>query len=67
MAYQILKNFGPGYHSRTQSPSGHLTVLCDRHISLDAAKSACKGRAKGTGGKIAWTSLPSGMWEGRVI
>ena len=64
--YQILKNYGAGYHSRLKAPDGSLSVLCDRHVSLEAAKSACRGRA---GSKLTWNLQPAAanwpaMWEG---
>ena len=66
MRYQILKNYGPGYHSRSQTAEGFLAVLCDHHVNLEAAKSACRGRA---GSKLTWklvaaTASWPALWEG---
>jgi hypothetical protein len=66
MKYQILKNHGAGYHSRSKAADGFLAVLCDHHVSLEAAKSGCRGRA---GSKLTWTLVPAtgswpAMWEG---
>ena len=75
MKYQILKNSDTrDFHSRTQDEFGFLHVLCDHHVSLEAAKSACRGRTRmparadttTSTGKLEWTSRADGVWEGKV-